>query len=563
MLSPRLPLVVMRRFWTTTVSFFPTAAADVADAKFENFKTKEELLQSYTVTPPIKSWPQQLNPNHLISMIRQQQKLDLALQIFDHADQYHPGFSHTYDTYYAIILKFCRARAFPEAESLIRRLRLSGIKCNEKLFVDVIHSYGIASRPRHALRTFLSAAHPRSFFGFSPSVKSFNALLNALVQNKRYSWVHSLFFHSRTKYGIIPNVITCNILIKALCSSSSNHNNRGGGVEAAIRVLHEMPAMGIVPTIVTYTTILGGFASLGDMVNAQKVFDEILERGWLPDATTYTVLMNGFIKQDRLLDAVKVMDDMEENGVKPNDVTYGVMIEAYCKQQLPRKSGEALSLLYDMLHKKYIPAPPLCCRVIDALCEEGKVDEALELWRTLLKKNCTLDDAISSTLIHWLCKNGKILEAKKLFDKLGMVSIPSALTYNTLIAGMCEAEELLLASRLWDDMVEKGYKPNTFTYNMLIKGFCKVGSAREGVRFLEEMVGKRCFPNKSTYSVLIQGLCDSKLEGDVITRVLNMAALSGEVDASVWESLITKLCGSILSSRGATALDRVLLAYIT
>ncbi|KAJ4965626.1 hypothetical protein NE237_017475 [Protea cynaroides] len=56
-----------------------------------------------------------------------------------------------------------------------------------------------------------------------------------------------------------------------------------------------------------------------------------------------------------------------------SDFTYGVMIEAYCKE---RKSGEALNLLDDMLENKFIPSSALCCKVIDVLREEEKVQDA-------------------------------------------------------------------------------------------------------------------------------------------------------------------------------------------
>ncbi|XAR53932.1 hypothetical protein NMG60_11028875 [Bertholletia excelsa] len=490
-------------------------------------KSTHQLLESYTVTPPIKPWPQRLSPKRLISIINRQQNLDLALQIFQHAGKYHPGFHHNYETYFAMALKLARSRAFEPLETLLTELQNSNIKSGENLFIIVIRNYGIASKPKHALRTFLRIKD----FGLQPSVRSFNTLLNALTQNKQYELVHVLFKNCRRKFNIIPNVFTCNILIKGLCKNND--------IENAIRVLDEIPGMGLIPNVVTYTTILGGYVSRGDMVGAKKVFDEILDRGWLPDATTYTILMDGFCKQGRLLEAVKVMDDMEENGVEPNDVTYGVMIEAYCED---KKSGEALNLLNDMLEKKYIPSSALCCKMIDVLCKEGKVEEASDLWKKLLKKNCTPDNAITSTLIHWLCKMGKIWEARKLFNEFEKGSIPSLLTYNTLIAGMCERGELQEAGRLWDDMVEKKCKPNTFTYNMLIEGFCKVGNPRGGVRALEEMLDKGCSPNKSTYFILMESLANSGLE-EHISKVVGMAASSIGIDRDSWGFFIDKLIG--------------------
>ncbi|EEF39010.1 pentatricopeptide repeat-containing protein At5g16420, mitochondrial [Ricinus communis] len=495
------------------------------------------LPESYTVTPPIKPWPQRLYPKRLVSMITRQQNLDLALQIFEYAGKYQPNFSHNYDTYDSIIHKLSRARVFGPVELLLSDLHKSQIKCGENIFINVIRNYGLAGKPDFALRTFIRIQD----FNVQRSVRSLNTLLNAFVQNKRYDLVHAMFKNCRSKYGVLPNVFTCNILIKALCKKND--------VESAVKVLDEMPAMGMIPNVVTYTTILGGYSSRGDMVNANKVFGELFDRGWLPDATTYTILMNGYCEQGRLADAIKLMDDMGENGVEPNEVTYGVMVEAYCKE---KKAGEARNLLDDMLERQYVPSSALCCKVIDVLCEAGKIEEACELWKRMLKKNCMPDNAIMSTLIHWLCKEGKVWEARKLFGEFERGAIPSLLTYNTLIAGMCEKGELSEAGKLWDDMMEKGYKPNAFTYNMLIKGFSKIGNAKEGIRILEEMLDNRCMPNKSTYAILIEELCKMGMEGEV-DKVVSMAMASGGVDSDSWDLFLNKAVGNL--DRGSKALD--------
>ncbi|KAM7277214.1 hypothetical protein ACFE04_019080 [Oxalis oulophora] len=493
------------------------------------------LLKFYTTTPPIKPWPTHLFPRRLVSMITCQQNLDLALQIFLYAGKYHPNFSNNYETYHAIIHRLTRARAFDTVESLLAQLRDSKLKCGENIFIDVIRQYGMASLPESSIKTFLRIKK----YGVNTSVRSLNTLLNALVQNKRYDLAHAVFKSCKHKFDIVPNVFTCNILIKALCKKND--------VEGALKVLDEMPGMGLVPNLVTYTTILGGYAWRRDMESAKRVFSMILDKGWMPDATTYTVLMDGYCKVGKLEEAIKVMDDMEDNLVEANEVTYGVMIEAFCRV---KKSGEARDLLDDMLKKKYVPSSSICCKVIDVLCEDDKVEDACELWKRLLRNNVMPDNAISSTLIHWLCKDGKIWEAKKLFGEFEKGSIPSLLTYNTLIAGMCEKGELGEAGQLWDDMVEKGLAPNAFTYNMLITGFCKTGNPKEGIKILEEMVEKKCIPSKSTYSILIEGLYDSGEESKV-HEVLSLAMSSGGIDGDSWDYLLTRVVNHLDDGKGA------------
>ncbi|GAB2269515.1 hypothetical protein Dimus_004432 [Dionaea muscipula] len=543
----RLPHPISALSTTAAASAATTANTD----PFSSITTKSNLLKSYTVTPPIKAWPKTLSPKRLISIVNRQQNLDLALQIFNYAGNFHPNFSHNFDTYLSIITRLSRARQFHHAESLLAQLQSSRINCGEILFITLIRHYGLASRPKDAVRTFLRMPD----FGSNRSARSFNCLLNALVQNKRFDWVHTMFKNCKDRFGVVPNVFTCNILVKALCKK--------GDMKGALEVLDEMPGMGFVPNVVTYTTVLGGYVQHGDMTGAKKAFGQILDRGWVPDATTYTILMDGYCRNGRFTDAVKVMDDMEDNGIKPNEVTYGVMIEAYCKE---KRTGEALNLLGDMLEKKYVPSSVLCCKVIDALCEQGKIEDACALWKKLLKKyNVTPDNThntISSTLIHWLCKEGMIWEAKKLFDELLRSSgLPSVLTYNTLIAGMCDNGELCEAGRLWDDMVEKGCAPNAFTYNMLIKGFCKVGKPDEGVRVLKEMLlqQKRCpLPNESTYSILIDGISGSgSREEEIMELLFLVASNGGRIDAASWRLILSK--AAIGNVDTAAILDNIIL----
>nr|AYM00658.1 pentatricopeptide repeat protein [Salvia miltiorrhiza] len=515
------------------------------DDHISTIKSKSELLQTYTVTPPIKPWPRKLTPKRLCSIISQQQNLDLALQIFHHAGNYHPNFHHTYETYHSIIHKLSRLRAFEPIPSLLNELRGSQIKCGEDVFITLIRYYGIAGRPKEAIRVFLRV----NDFGVKRSVRSLNTLLNVLVQNRKYDTVYIMFKNCQKRFEIMPNVFTCNILLKALCKKDD--------VEGALKVFDEMPKMGMVPNVVSYTTIMSGYVDRGDMLGAKSMLDELLDRGWLPDATTYTVLMDGFCKLGQFVDATKVMDEMVDNRVEPNDVTYNVMIEALCKV---KKSGEAVNMIGDMLDNNYMPSSSLCCKVIDVLCREGKAGEACSLWKLLLVKNCTPDNVILSTLVHWLCKEGKVWEARKLFDEFERGSIPSVLTYNMLITGMCERGELCEAGRLWDDMVGRGCNPNSFTYNLLIKGFCKKGYAKEGIKIFEEMMDKGCSPNESTYSILIEGLCSSGCEADVLSVVSAAASNKVAMKSDSWRVLVNKFvphCSNISHTLESILLEDV------
>ncbi|XP_065860109.1 pentatricopeptide repeat-containing protein At5g16420, mitochondrial-like [Euphorbia lathyris] len=506
---------------------------------------KTSHRDSCTIPPPITPWPKPLNPKHLASMINSEQNLDLALQIFDYAGKYDPDFSHNYDTYDSIIHKLSRARSFYHMEVFLSDLQKAQIKCSEKLFITVIGNYGLSGETDLALKTFIRMKD----FNVPYSVRSLNTLLNAFVQNKKYDLVTTMFENCRNVYGVVPDVFTCNISIKAFCEKND--------IEGALKVFDKMPSMRVIPYVVSYTTMLGGYVSSGDMVKAKKVIGGLLNRGWLPDARTYTILINGYCQQGRLAEAIELMNDME---VEPNDATYGVIIEAFCKE---KRAGEALNLFDEIIQRDYTPNPGLCRKVIDVLCEEGKVEEACELWKRVFEKIHTPGNAmysspgnvIISTLINWLCKEGKLGEAKKLFDEFEQSATPSLITYNALIAGMCEKGELSEVRRLRDVMAKRGSKPNAFTYNMLIKGFSKVGNTKEGVRILKEMLEQGCMPNKSTYGMLIEELF--KMKRVEFNKVMFIAMTNGGIDGDSWELFLNKVVTK--PDRGMVCLDGLLM----
>ncbi|TKY66035.1 Pentatricopeptide repeat-containing protein mitochondrial [Spatholobus suberectus] len=510
--------------------FSSAAAAAIA----ANTVPAAPVPSSFTLQPPIKPWPRRLTPPLLTSLITRQHDPDLSLQIFHYAQLHHPALSHAPQPLHALSLKLSRARRFPLLESLLLRLPFPP---GDPTLAAAIRALGLAGKPRSALRLFLRFR--------PPGVRSLNALLNALVRNERHRLAHAVFKNSKHKFGVVPNVVSYNILLKALCKRNE--------VDAAVRVLDEMRYAGVVPNVVSYTTVLGGYAWRGDVDSAVRVFGEILDRGWVPDASAYTVLMSGFCRVGRLGDAIRVMDEMEENKVEPSEVTYCVMIEAYCKG---RKAGEAANLLDEMVAKGFVPSSGLCCKVVDLLCEEGGVGRACEVWRGVVGKGCRVGGAVVSTIVHWLCKEGKVVEALGVFEELERGEVASLLTYNTLIAGMCERGELCEAGRLWDDMVEKGRVPNAFTYNVLIKGFCEVGDVKEGIRVLEEMVESGCLPNKSTYSILADGVSLSGGKKGEIDKVVLLAMKTG-VDGELWDLFLKHVVGNL--DGNAAELDRILI----
>ncbi|VAI82426.1 unnamed protein product [Triticum turgidum subsp. durum] len=87
--------------------------------------------------------------------------------------------------------------------------------------------------------------------------------------------------------------------------------------------------------------------------------------------------------------------------------------------------------------------------------------------------------------------------------------IPDAITYSSLIRGLCEEKRLSDACELFEKMLQLGLHPDEFTYTILIDGHCKEGDVEKALSLHDEMIKKRVLPDVVTYSVLIDGLSKS------------------------------------------------------
>ena len=58
-----------------------------------------------------------------------------------------------------------------------------------------------------------------------------------------------------------------------------------------------MQARGILPDLITFTTLISGYCRKGDMEKAQLIFHAMQQGGVLPDTRTFVHLIKGYCKK--------------------------------------------------------------------------------------------------------------------------------------------------------------------------------------------------------------------------------------------------------------------------
>merc|ERR1719201_2322892 len=90
----------------------------------------------------------------------------------------------------------------------------------------------------------------------------------------------------------------------------------------------EMKAQGVVPNVVTYSTMIKGYANSGDMPKAFALLDLMqADPGMEPDEIVYNSLIDGCARCEDYQGGLKVLDLMKNRGIRPSNFTISVVIK--------------------------------------------------------------------------------------------------------------------------------------------------------------------------------------------------------------------------------------------
>nr|CAD1825255.1 unnamed protein product [Ananas comosus var. bracteatus] len=230
----------------------------------------------------------------------------------------------------------------------------------------------------------------------------------------------------------------------------------------------EILDVGFPPTARPFNIIMHSFCKLGNLTNANLVFNEITRRGSRPTAVSFNTLIDGYCKIGDLEAGFDLKLRMVADGIEPDVFTYNVLIRAVCRVG---RLDDAKQLFDEMCAKGLVPNAVTFTTLIDGHCKEGKVKAGVEFYQEMLRKGVKPDMITYNTLVNGLCKAGDLREAKKIVEEMRERGLkPDKITYTTLIDGCCKEGALEMAIELRKEMVAEGVKLDEVTYTALISG---------------------------------------------------------------------------------------------
>ncbi|XP_061337205.1 pentatricopeptide repeat-containing protein At1g10910, chloroplastic [Gastrolobium bilobum] len=320
-----------------------------------------------------------------------------------------------------------------------------------------------------------------------------NSVLGCLIKKGKFDIAIKMFQRMKED-GLVPDVVTYSTLL-AGCNKIKD------GYPKALELIQELQRDKTQMDGVIYGAILAVCASNSKWEEAENFFKQMKDEGHSPNVYHYSSLLNAYSACGNYNKADTLIQDMKSEGLVPNKVFLTTLLKVYVRGGLFEKSRE---LLAELKALGYAEDEMPYCVLMDGLAKAGQMHEAKIIFDDMMKNHVRSDGYAHSIMISAFCRAKLFGEAKQLaknfettFNKYDLVIL------NTMLCAFCRAGEMESVMETLKRMDELAISPDYHTFHILIKYFCSEKMYLLAYRTMEDMHSKGYQPVEELCSSLI------------------------------------------------------------
>ncbi|XP_061341337.1 pentatricopeptide repeat-containing protein At3g50420 [Gastrolobium bilobum] len=298
---------------------------------------------------------------------------------------------------------------------------------------------------------------------------------------------------------------------------------------SALKLYTQMEARGLMPSSMTFTSLLQASSLLEDWWIGSSLHAKGLKLDCLNDVCVQTSLLNMYSNCRDLSSAELVFRDMPDR----DDVAWNSLIVGYLKNN---EIKEGVGLFIAMVRFGFTPTQFTYCMVLNA-CSRLKDHHSGRLIHAhVIVRNVSPDLHLQNALLDMYCNVGNTQTAYRIFS--GMEN-PDLVSWNSMIAGYSENEDGEKAMNLFVQLQELCFpKPDDYTYAGTISATGAFPSSSYG-KPLHAQVTKAGFERSVFVGSTLVSMYFKNHETQAAQRVFDSISAK---DVILWTEMITGYC---------------------
>ncbi|XP_057873705.2 pentatricopeptide repeat-containing protein At4g30700-like [Cryptomeria japonica] len=331
---------------------------------------------------------------------------------------------------------------------------------------------------------------------------------------------------------------------------------QNGFFENALETFKQMQLAGVKPNSTTFTSILPACAQLGALEHGMDIHQSIMERGLLSDVVVVNALIDMYGKCQTIHKARELFDTMPEKNV----VTWNSMIAVYAQNSV---LDEALRLFYGSPQKDIVswntviaiyaqnglvvkaleafkqmqsegvkPVSTTFASILQACAKMRALEQGRDIHRIITERGFSSDVVVANTLVDMYAKCGNMHKACELFDKILQKNMVS---WTAIIAGYTQSGYFEKALETFKQMQLEDVKPDTTTFISILPACAKMGALEQGMDVHRSIIKYGIFPNIVVTSTLV----DMYAKCGSINKACKLFDKIAQRDVVLWTAMIT------------------------
>lgn len=303
--------------------------------------------------------------------------------------------------YERTVRRLAAAKKFEWIEEILEEQNKYPNMSKEGFVARIINLYGRVGMFENAQKVFDEMPEKNC----KRTVLSFNALLNACVNSKKFDLIEGLFKELPGKLSIEPDVASYNTLIKGLCGK--------GSFTEAVALIDEIENKGLIPDHITFNILLHESYTKGKFEEGEKIWARMVEKNVKRDIRSYNARLLGLATEMKSDEMVNLFDELKVNGIKPDVFTFTAMIKGCVGEG---KLDEAITWYKEIEKNGLRPMKFIFTSLLPAMCKAGDLESAYELCKEIFSKRLLVDGAILQEVVDELVKGSKQDEAEEIVE---------------------------------------------------------------------------------------------------------------------------------------------------
>ena len=478
--------------------------------------------------------------------------------------------------YSAMITIFTRLRLYDKAEEVIGLMREDKVVLNLENWLVMLNTYCHQGKLEEAELTLFSMHEA----GFSPNIVAYNTLITGYGKISNMDAAQRIFLSIR-EVGLEPDETTNRSMIegwgradnykeaerhlKELKRSGYKPNSsnlytlinlqaRHEDEEGALETLDDMLKMGCQCSSIL-GTLLQAYERAGRIDKVPLILKGSLYDHVLVNQTSCSILVMAYVKHCLVDDAIKVLGDKVWKDLLFENNLYHLLI-CSCKELGHLEN--AVKIYTQMPKHDDKPNLHISCTMIDIYSVMGLFPEAEKLYLKLVSAGIALDMIAFSIIVRMFAKAGSLSKAcsvldmmdkqrdivpdiylfrdmLRIYQRCGMLDKLAGVYYSLMKNGVTWDQEMYNCvinccahalpvdelSRIFDEMLQRGFSPNTITVNVMLNVYGKSKLFIKAKR-LFWMAQKRGLVDVISYNTIIAAYGQSKKLKNMSSTVRKM-----------------------------------------